>query len=310
MPTTVAGSGVLGVVRAAHAIQAGYVDLVVCVAGGTQLPRHEHDSLRPTMDYSRRNYVDIYGYGGATSLFGLIQRLHMERYGTTLEQLAKVAVTFRKHALMNPNALMKKELTVEDYVNSRLISDPIRLFDCVMRCSGALAFVVTSEKTAQRLNKKPVYLGPAAESIAYQVGESLPDKLTTGFKPVGEKIFRQVDRDSIQFMELYDDYPIAILMTLEDLGFCEKGKGGEFVEKTDILVGGDLPINTGGGQLSCGQPGLAGGHLLVAEAVRQLRGEAGERQIANPKRCLVSGIGWLTYCRNVGVTAACVLDNE
>ena len=263
------------------------------------------------MDYSRRNFVEPYGYAGATSLFALIQQLHMQKYGTNLEQLGKIALTFRKHASMNSNALLgQKELTLDQYMNARMVADPIRLFDCVMPCSGAVAMVVASEEVAKRLGKQPIYVGPAAECINYQGRESSPDKLTTGFKVIGEKIFQQIDRESIDFLELYDDYPIAIVMTLEDLGYCEKGKGGEFVANTDISIGGDLPINTSGGQLSCGQPGLAGGHMLVVEAVRQLRGEAGERQVANARRGLCTGIGWLAYCRNVGVTAGLVLENE
>lgn len=305
------GSGPLSVVRASQAIQAGYIDLAVCVAGGNRFPDIDHDVSRPIMDYSRRNFVEPYGYAGATSLFALIQQLHMQKYGTNLEQLGKIAITFRKHASMNSNALLgQKELTLDQYMNARMVADPIRLFDCVMPCSGAVAMVVASEEVAKRLGKQPIYVGPAAECINYQGRESSPDKLTTGFKVIGEKIFKQIDRESIDFLELYDDYPIAIVMTLEDLGYCEKGKGGEFVANTDISIGGDLPINTSGGQLSCGQPGLAGGHMLVVEAVRQLRGEAGERQVANARRGLCTGIGWLAYCRNVGVTAGLVLENE
>jgi len=305
------GSGPLSVVRASQAIQAGYIDLAVCVAGGNRFPDIDHDVSRPIMDYSRRNFVEPYGYAGATSLFALIQQLHMQKYGTNLEQLGKIALTFRKHASMNSNALLgQKELTLDQYMNARMVADPIRLFDCVMPCSGAVAMVVASEEVAKRLGKQPIYVGPAAECINYQGRESSPDKLTTGFKVIGEKIFQQIDRESIDFLELYDDYPIAIVMTLEDLGYCEKGKGGEFVANTDISIGGDLPINTSGGQLSCGQPGLAGGHMLVVEAVRQLRGEAGERQVANARRGLCTGIGWLAYCRNVGVTAGLVLENE
>jgi acetyl-CoA acetyltransferase len=305
------GSGPLSVVRASQAIQAGYIDLAVCVAGGNRFPDIDHDVSRPIMDYSRRNFVEPYGYAGATSLFALIQQLHMQKYGTNLEQLGKIALTFRKHASMNSNALLgQKELTLDQYMNARMVADPIRLFDCVMPCSGAVAMVVASEEVAKRLGKQPIYVGPAAECINYQGRESSPDKLTTGFKVIGEKIFQKIDRESIDFLELYDDYPIAIVMTLEDLGYCEKGKGGEFVANTDISIGGDLPINTSGGQLSCGQPGLAGGHMLVVEAVRQLRGEAGERQVANARRGLCTGIGWLAYCRNVGVTAGLVLENE
>ena len=145
------GSGPLSVVRASQAIQAGYIDLAVCVAGGNRFPDIDHDVSRPIMDYSRRNFVDPYGYAGATTLFALIQQLHMQKYGTNLEQLGKIAVTFREHASMNSNALLgHKDLTLDEYMNARMIADPIRLFDCVMPCSGAVAMVVTSEETAKR----------------------------------------------------------------------------------------------------------------------------------------------------------------
>ena len=174
-------SGPLSVVRASQAIQAGYIDLAVCVAGGNRFPELDHDVNRPIMDYSRRNFVDPYGYAGATSFFGLIQQLHMQQYGTNLEQMGKIAVTFRKHASMNPNALLgKKDLTLDDYMTSRMIADPIRLFDCVMPCSGAVAMVVAAEEVAERLGTLSTYMSILLldhEGIRHRFGSAQPNTL-------------------------------------------------------------------------------------------------------------------------------------
>jgi acetyl-CoA acetyltransferase len=302
--------GIISLIRAQHAIEAGYIDIAVCVGGDNRNPQKVHDVPRPLNDYSRRNFVDPYGYGGPNSLFALIQRLHMHRYGTTLEQLGKIAVTFRKHAQLNPNALLRGDMTVDDYVKSRMICDPIRMFDCVMPCCGAGALVVTTQDVAKRLGKVPVYVGRGAELINYQARERLPDKLTMGFKPIGEKILADVDRKRFDFLQFYDDYPIAILMTLEDLGFCEKGGGGAFIDATDFAFDGDLPMNTGGGQLSAGQPGLGGGYIHLIEAVRQLRGEAGARQVPSAACGLVTGIGLLSYHSNVATNAIVILEKS
>jgi acetyl-CoA acetyltransferase len=303
-------SGIISLIRARHAIEAGYIDIAVCTGGDNRNPQKVHDVPRPPNDYSRRNFVDPYGYGGPNSLFAFIQRLHMHRYGTTLEQLGKIAATFRRHAQLNPNALLRDTMTVDDYIKSRMICDPIRIFDCVMPCCGAGALVVATEDVAARLGKVPVYVGRGAELINYQARERLPDKLTMGFKPIGEKILTDSDRRRFDFLQLYDDYPIAVLMTLEDLGFCEKGGGGAFVDGTNFAFDGDLPMNTGGGQLSAGQPGLAGGYLHLIEAVRQLRGEGGARQVPDATRGLVTGIGLLSYHSNVAANAAMILENS
>jgi acetyl-CoA acetyltransferase len=305
------GAGGIGsVIRAQHAIEAGYIDVAVCAGGDNRNPQRAHDVPRPPNDYSRRNFVDPYGYGGPNSLFALIQRLHMQRYGTTLEQLAKIAVTFRRHAQLNPNALLREPMTVADYLGSRLICDPIRLLDCVMPCCGADALVLAADDVAASLRRDPVYIGRGAECFNHQIRDRLPDKLTTGFRPIAEKILTPADRSRFDFLQLYDDYPVAVLMTLEDLGFCEKGGGGAFLEATDFSFAGDLPMNTGGGQLSAGQPVLAGGYLHLVEAVRQLRGEAGARQVSGAECGLVTGIGLLSYHCNVACTAALILSRS
>ena len=299
--------GVIGLRRAADAIEAGYIDVAVLVGGNTFDKSVTHQRI---LEYQRSNYVDIYGYGGPNTLFGLVERRHMEQYGTRLEQIGKIAVSLRENAGPNPQALFREPMTIDDYLNSRMISDPIRLFDCVMPCSGAECIVLASEKWAKKVTDKLVYLVTDAEKINYQVGNMLPDKTTTGIKIVGDRLFSEVNRDQIDLYEIYDDYPIAILIQIEDLGFCKKGEGGKFVEAHDLTFKGNFPVNTGGGQLSVGQAGLAGGYLHIVEALRQLRGEAGPRQVVKAERALVTGIGWLAYGRNLTTTGGLIMERR
>lgn len=299
--------GVMSVRRAADAIEAGHIDVAVLLGGNSFDKSVVHQ--RP-LEYQRANYVDVYGYGGPNSLMALIQRLHMERFGTTPEQIGRIAVAQRENARQNPQALLREPMSLEDYLNSRMISDPIRLFDCVMPCSGAECLVLASEERAKQVADKMVYLVTDAEKVQYQVGNMLPDKTTFGIKVVAERLFAEVKRDQIDFFALYDDYPIAVLIQIEDLGYCEKGEGGKFVERRDLTFKGDFPVNTGGGQLSVGQAGLAGGYLHLVEALRQLRGEAGPRQVSKAERALVTGIGWLNYGHNLGTTAGLVMERR
>ena len=299
--------GVMSVRRAADAIEAGHLDIAVLVGGNSFDKSVAHQRV---LEYQRSNYVDVYGYGGPNSLMALVQRRHMEEYGTTLEQIGKVAVAQRENGRLNPQALLRDPMTLEDYLNSRMISDPIRLYDCVMPCSGAECVVLASEGVARQVTDKMVYLVTDAEKVHYQVGNMLPDKTTFGVKVVGERLFAEVEREQIDFFELYDDYPIAVLIQIEDLGYCKKGEGGKFVEAHDLTYKGDFPVNTGGGELSVGQAGLAGGFLHIVEALRQLRGEAGPRQVKKAERALVTGIGWLSYGRNLGTTAGMIMERR
>lgn len=299
--------GVMSVRRAADAIECGHLDLAVLVGGNSfdrSLPNQ-----RP-LEYQRGNYVDVYGYGGPNSLMALIQRLHMEKYGTTLEQIGKIAVAQRENALNNPQALFRERMSMQDYLNSRMISDPIRLFDCVMPCSGAECVILASEDKAKKLTDKLVYLVTDAEISHYQVANMKPDKTTFGMKVVGDRIFSELRHEDIDLLEIYDDYPIAVMIQIEDLGFCKKGEGGKFVDAHDLTYRGDFPVNTGGGELSVGQAGLAGGFLHLVEALRQLRGEADGHQVEKAERALVTGIGWLNYGRNLGTTAALVMERR
>lgn len=299
--------GVMSVRRAADAIEAGHIDVAVLVGGNTFDRSASHQRI---LEYQRSNYVDVYGYGGPNTLMALVQRRHMVEYGTTLEQIGKIAVAQRENARLNPQALLRDPMTLEDYLNSRIISDPIRLYDCVMPCSGAECVVLASEERARSITDKPVRLLTDAEKVNYQVGEMLPDKTTMGIKVVGERLFSEVRRDEIDLFEIYDDYPIAVLIQIEDLGYCKKGEGGSFVQEHSLTFDGDFPVNTGGGQLSVGQAGLGGGFLHIVEALRQLRGEAGPRQVKKAERALVTGIGWLAYGRNLVCTGGLILERR
>jgi acetyl-CoA acetyltransferase len=299
--------GVMSVRRAADAIEAGHVEIIVLV-GGNSFDRSTPQQR--LLEYQRANYVDVYGYGGPNTLMALIQRLHMAQYGTTLEQIGKIAMAQRENALNNPQALFREPMSYQDYLNSRMISDPIRLFDCVMPCSGAECVILASEERAKTITDKLVYLVTDAEKSHFQVANMMPDKMTFGMKVVGDRIFSEVRREDIDFFEIYDDYPIAVMIQIEDLGYCKKGEGGKFVETHDLTYNGDFPVNTGGGELSVGQAGLAGGFLHIVEALRQLRGEAKGHQVKKAERALVTGIGWLNYGRNLGTTSALVMERR
>jgi acetyl-CoA acetyltransferase len=299
--------GVMSVRRAADAIEAGHIDLAVLVGGNSfdkSVPQQ-----RP-LEYQRANYVDVYGYGGPNTLMALIQRLHMEQFGTTLEQIGQIAVAQRYNALNNPQALFREPLSMQDYLSSRMISDPIRLFDCVMPCSGAECIILAAEERAKKMTDKLVYLVTDAEKVHYQVSNMMPDKTTFGMKVVGDRLFSEVKREDIDLFEIYDDYPIAVMIQIEDLGYCKKGEGGKFVDAHDLTYNGDFPVNTGGGELSVGQAGLAGGFLHIVEALRQLRGEAEGHQVKKAERALVTGIGWLNYGRNLGTTAGLIMERR
>jgi acetyl-CoA acetyltransferase len=299
--------GVMSVRRAADAIEAGHIETAVLVGGNAFDKSVSHQ--RP-LEYQRANYVDVYGYGGPNSLMALIQRLHMEQFGTTLEQIGRIAVAQRRNALNNPQALFREPMSMQDYLNSRMISDPIRLFDCVMPCSGAECIILASEEKAKKITDKLIYLVTDAEKVHYQVGNMMPDKTTFGTKIVGERLFTEVKREDIDLFEIYDDYPIAVMIQIEDLGYCNKGDGGKFVDVHDLTYEGDFPVNTGGGELSVGQAGLAGGFLHIVEALRQLRGEASGHQVRKAERALVTGIGWLNYGRNLGTTAGLIMERR
>ncbi len=221
---------------------------------------------------------------------------HMHEYGTTSEQLAEIAVGVREHAAFNPVAMYRDPLTVGDVLSSRMIADPLHKLDCCVVSDGGGAVVITTAERARDLDRQPVRLLGAGTAQTHWNPSQMPDFTRTGAVEAGAAAFAQAgltpaDVDTIQ---IYDSFTITVLTLLEDLGFCAKGEGGPFVETGCLRRGGALPMNTDGGGLSACHPGMRGIFLLV-EAVRQLRGEAGEVQVPDAEVALACGSGgWLS----------------
>jgi acetyl-CoA acetyltransferase len=216
----------------------------------------------------------------------------MFQYGTTREQMAEVAVAARGWAALNPEAFVREPLTVKDVLGSRMISDPLSKLDCCLVTDGGGALVLTRADRAKDLPKAPVYvLGHATEHWHRSIAQ-LPDLTITAASESGRRAFEMAGLvpTDIDVAQLYDAFTINTILFLEDLGYCKKGEGGEFVADGRIAPGGSLPVNTNGGGLSCCHPGMYG-IFPVIEAVRQVRGEAGERQIDDVDVALAHGNG-------------------
>lgn len=225
-------------------------------------------------------------------LYAPMARRHMELYGTTSRQLAEIAVTTRRHAALNGNAIMTAPITIEDHQASRMIADPFRLLDCSLESDGAAAVVVSAAERARDMRRPPVLVMGVAEGHPDSPSTitQRPDLTTLGLAKAAPRAFATagVTPADIDVAEVYDCFTYTVLCQLEDLGFCKKGEGGAFVEGAALGLGGRLPTNTHGGLLS--QAHMAGLNHVV-ELVRQLRGEAGRAQVAGAEVGLVTGYG-------------------
>lgn len=291
-------SGIVSLRRAARAVQVGDADVVACIAADT----NHVDSFRQSLEnFSRfsQDAVYPYGAGGPNASFAMIASNYMRRYGAKREDFGKIAVAQRDNALRNPNALMKKPLTLDQYMGARAISAPIHLFDCVMPCAGAEAFLVMREETANGLGLPFVRLLSTIERH-HAFSEDPVQERGGWAMDIGELYaMAGITPDDIDLVQTYDDYPVISMMQFEDLGFCGKGEGPEFVRQHDLTITGSFPHNTSGGQLSVGQAGCAGGHLGIVEAMRQVMGSAGPTQVAGAKHALASGFGMINYDRGL-----------
>ncbi len=301
-------SGVMALRRAARAVQCGDADIVACIAADT----NHVDSFRQTLgsfSHFARDASYPYGSGGPNSIFAFITANYMRTYGAQREDFGRIAVSQRANALLNPNALFKKPLGLDEYMAARPISDPIHLFDCVMPCAGAEAFLVMSVERARDLGLPHVLLRGAIER--HNAYAEDPIMVRGGWQMDRDDLYAQAGLRpaDIHFVQTYDDYPVITMMQFEDLGFCEKGEGPAFVRAHDLTHAGDFPNNTSGGQLSCGQAGAAGGFLGMTEAIRQLTGQAGARGVAGAQTGLVAGFGMVTYDRCL-CTGAVILSAE
>jgi acetyl-CoA acetyltransferase len=307
----IGGCSPLGsVARAAMAIDAGMCENVLCLFADTQ---SSNDS-RPRAPF-RQEWTSQLGYIGPPAAFGFLTRRYEHQFGLDYAMLGKLAVAQRNHAVLNDNACekLRKPITVEDYLNSRMIAEPVRLLDCVMVCDGASGVLVTSRKNAEKKGYKKVAVPLGyGERTNFRINEPLVDVTETGHKEAGRMAFTQagVTPKDIGSFHPYDDFIIAMMLQLEMLGFCKHGQGCDYIRETDFSFSGDLPLNTGGGQISAGQAGLAGGGTNLVEAVRQLFGEGGRRQVKNRKHALVTGIGGIPYGRNWTTSACMVLTSN
>jgi acetyl-CoA acetyltransferase len=300
-------SAVANVVRAAMAIQCGQCETVLCL--GADAP-----STRVTGVQSgfKTEFSEPQGYAGPLAAFGLISSVYTHRYGDLSPGLARLAVAQREGALANPLGVpeLRKPLTEADYLASRMVAAPLRMLDCVMPCDGAYALLVTSAPRARALGcAHPVVPIGYAEITNPQADEPLPDILLSGFAEAGPRALAQagLTAEQIGCFQPYDDFLIAVALQLEQIGFCPTGGAREFLTTNDLGPRGRLPINTGGGQVSSGQPGLANGGVNLLEAVRQLRHEAGARQVPGVATAMVTGIGAIQYVRNWGTSNVLVL---
>lgn len=289
-------SGVMALRRAARAVQAGDADIIACIGADTNHVDSFRMMLGSFSDFARDASYP-YGAGGPNSIFAFITANYMREYGARREDFGRIAVDQRSNALKNPNALFKKPLTLDEYMAARPISDPIHLFDCVMPCAGAEAFLVMSEERARDLGLAHVVVRGAIER--HNAFSDDPVMTRGGWQVDRADLYAQagVGPEAIDLVQTYDDYPVIAMMQFEDLGFCEKGEGPDFVRRHGMTHDGSFPNNTSGGQLSCGQAGAAGGFLGMTETIRQLTGAAGERSVPGARLGLVGGFGMVAYDR-------------
>jgi acetyl-CoA acetyltransferase len=287
--TNMGGSSFVShLLHAATAIDAGLCEVALVIYASTQ---RSGGGFRGLSD-PPNPYETPYGPRYPVSMYALAASRHMHEYGTTREQLAEVAVTAREWAKLTPKAFKRDHLTVEDVLASRMISSPLSRLDCCLVTDGGGALVVTSAERARDLRKAPVYLLGAGEAHWHRNISQMPDLTVTAAAESGPRAYEMagVRPEDVDVAMLYDAFTINTILFLEDLGFCQKGEGGTFLEGGRIAPGGELAVNTNGGGLSYNHPGMYG-LLLLIEAVRQLRGECGERQVEGAEVALAHGNG-------------------
>lgn len=274
--------------QAALALEAGLIDCALIAYGSNPA-----SNPPPSVGMTRQSPWEApYRPLAPLSSYALAASRHMHLYGTTREQLAEVAVAARQWAQLNPEAAVRGPLTIDDVLGARMVSDPLTVRDCCLFNDGAAAVVMVRSDRAKDCAKRPVPVLAAAHTVTHREISSMPDLTVTGAAISGPQAFAQagITPADIDLVMLYDAFTITPILFLEDLGFCPKGEGGRFVSGGHIAPGGGLALNTNGGGLSCVHPGMYGLFLLV-ESVRQLRGEAGERQIADARFALAHGNG-------------------
>ncbi|MEU7583831.1 acetyl-CoA acetyltransferase [Streptomyces sp. NPDC041068] len=285
--------------HAADAIAAGRANAVLLVYGSTARADIKAKRRTSNLSFGARGPLQFevpYGHS-LIAKYAMAARRHMHEYGTTLEQLASVAVQARANAATNPDAMFRDPITVDEVLSGPMIADPFTKLHCCIRSDGGCAVLLAAEEYVRDCASEPVWVLGAGEHVSHTTMSEWDDFTVSPAAVSGRIAFERagVRPADIDIAEIYDAFTYMTLVTLEDLGFCEKGEGGSFVEKGRLLRDGELPTNTDGGGLSAQHPGMRGLFLLV-EAVRQLRGQAGEGQVRRadgsvPELAVASGTG-------------------
>ena len=279
--------------HAVLAIDAGRCEVALVAYASRQRTRRVRTMSRDNDRSTLASQFDLsYGLPAPVGHYALIAARHMYQFGTKPEQLAEVAVAARKWAQLNPKAWSRDPLTVEDVLASRMICDPLHRLDCCLITDGGGAIVVTNRARARNANSKPIRILGAGESHTHWTIAQMPDMTVSAGAVSASEAFAMagITPSDVDVLEPYDSFTITVLLALEDLGFCAKGEGGSFVENGRLAPGGALPALTSGGGLSYNHPG-AFGLMLLIEAVRQLRGDAGDRQVPNANIGVAHGVG-------------------
>lgn len=284
---------------AALALEAGLCDAVLIAYGSNQ--RSAAGGL-VSSGAAPFPYEQTYRPRNPPSSYALAAARHMHDYGTTRAHLAEVAVAARRWAQLNPDAFVRDPLTLDDVLGARMVSDPLTVRDCCLVTDGAAAIVMTRADRARDLAQPPIHLLGAASATWFKNISEAADLTVTAASEAGARAYAQagVKPSDIDVVEVYDAFTINTILFLEDLGFCPKGEGGRFVADGGIAPGGRLPVNTNGGGLSCVHPGMYGLFTMV-EAITQLRGTAGERQVADAKLALAHGNGGTLSSQSVTI---------
>jgi acetyl-CoA acetyltransferase len=286
--------------HAASAIISGMCDTVLITMADSQVSGLSRDKAVEMMSTAGHPQFERPYGPPIPAFYALLARAHEHAYGTTAEQRAAVAVACRKHASLNPAAQMRKPISIEDVLASRMIADPLHLLDCSLVSDGGAAFIMTSAERAHDFKQKPVYLLGVGEGHSHEHVSQALNLTSSAAKQAGGRAYAMagLGPKEVDLAELYDCFTPVVIIELEDLGFCPKGEGGRFVEGGRIELGGELPVNTHGGLLSHCHPGHPGSMFSITEAVRQLRGSCGPRQVKDAKIALVHGQGGImsTHC--------------
>jgi acetyl-CoA acetyltransferase len=284
--------------HAAAAIETGLCSVALIVYGSVQrsaIPpiRHPADAYE---------YEDVHGLRPPISMYALAASRHMYEFGTTREQLAEVAVAARSWAALNPRAFMRDPLTAGEVLASRMVSWPLSVLDCCLVTDGGGAVLMTSAERARDLRQAPVLVLGAGEATTHHHISEMPSLTVTAAADSGARAYSmaRVTPADVDVVQLYDAFTITPILFLEDLGFCEKGSGGGFVSSGNIAPGGSLPVNTNGGGLSYCHPGMYGIFTII-ECVTQLRGQAGERQVAGAELGLCHANGGVLSCQATAI---------